>query len=233
MEHPLVFGNWKSHFTVDEALSWLEDYRKLIETERFFQEVKATICAPFTTLYPLNQRIKEQSLALALGGQDLSATDEGAYTGEVSARMLAELVDYVLVGHSERRRLFGESGEVVRRKLEKALEVGLTPILCAASLDQIPAGVKGNSRVIVMFEPPAAISKGGQYRAEAPEEIKEILREWRKGIGSEVKLFYGGSVNPENVTEIFAQSGVDGVVVGHASLDPTTFVEILVRLQGT
>lgn len=230
MEHPLVFGNWKSHFTVSEALEWLEDYGKLVESKTFFQEKRAAICAPFTTLYPLNQRIKDRGLALVLGAQDLSATNEGAYTGEISARMLTTLVDYVLVGHSERKRLFRESGEVVEKKLEQALEVGLTPILCAAGLGEIPARVKSDSRVLVMFEPPTAISKGGRYQAEEPEEIGEIIRKWRKEMDPGMKLFYGGSVNPENVTGIFTQGGVDGVVVGHASLDPSIFVEILVRL---
>jgi triosephosphate isomerase len=231
MKHPLVFANWKSHFTVNEALEWLDAYGRLVGSKTFFQETRAAICAPFTTLYPISQRIKDRGLALVLGAQDLSATDEGAYTGEISARMLSTLVDYVLVGHSERRRLFRESGEVVEKKLEKALKAGLTPILCVADLEEIPAGVKDDPRVLVMFEPPTAISKGGQYQAEESEEIGEIMRKWRQEMDPGMKLFYGGSVNPENVTKIFIQGRVDGVVVGHASLDPSSFVEILVRLQ--
>lgn len=227
----LVVGNWKSHFTVQEALAWLEQYGRLIDEMTPPLALTPVICAPFTVLYPLARAIEQRGLRLVLGAQDLSPVEDGSFTGEVSGRMLQGLVNYVLVGHSERRRFFGDSPKMVKQKFRMALRAGLTPILCAASLAEVPLEARDDPRVAVMYEPPTAISQQGCYRALESDAVSRIVERWRSKFSPETKLFYGGSVNPGNVVDLLRQGGVDGVVAGNASLKPELFVELLQRVS--
>lgn len=227
MEIPLVVGNWKSHFTVAEATGWLNRYAELATGRSFPKFPKPVVCAPFTGLFALAQLINERRLPLNLGAQDLSAFGEGSYTGEVAGRLLTGLAKYVLVGHSERRRLCGESTLIVAAKVTEALKAGLIPIICAANLKEVPVEARNNPKVIIMFEPETAISQAGHYRAESPQAVKKVLANWRKRVHPKMKFFYGGSVNETNTRGLILQSRVAGLVVGHASLSPDSFVSII------
>jgi triosephosphate isomerase len=227
-----VVGNWKSHFTVQEALDWLENYAEFTKKFEGASLPQVVICAPFTVLDPMKRLVERESLPLKLGAQDVSAFGGGAYTGEVSADMLKGLVEFVLVGHSERRRHLGETLALVEEKLQRALASGITPILCASEFEEIPDLARDHSDTLVMFEPAAAISQKGQYHSEDPREVKRVLRRWRGRLARGVKLFYGGSVNPDNVVGFFETGGVDGVVVGNASLDPALFGVIVQKVAG-
>lgn len=151
--------------------------------------------------------------------QDVSTMDAGAFTGEVCAKILADLkVKYCLVGHSERRKNFGETNETVQKKVQKLKEVGIVPIVCARS----PQDIVENE--ITMYEPEEAISIDGKYHAKSPEEINTALTSFPQN----VRLLYGGSVNSENCALIIAHCPlITGFVVGHAALDPQTFTNLI------
>lgn len=223
----LVVGNWKSHFTASEATGWLERYGRLVKQLTSSLSFTPALCVPYTVLYPMAKMIKDSSLPLCLGVQDISPFEEGSYTGEISGRMVRDLAGLVLIGHSERKRWLAESPKLVQPKITMALRSNLTPILCAARFGEIPSQVRNNPKVIVMYEPPTAISQGGRYRPASPDRIRRTIDKWRAKLNLKIKLFYGGSVNPENVTQLFLKSGVEGVVPGHASLKPESFVALI------
>ncbi len=171
------------------------------------ENIEVAIAAP----YPLIENIPA---GFTRAAQDVSQFDTGAETGEVPAKILAELgVKYCLVGHSERRKLFGETNEIVQKKIDQLKKAGVTPIVCARNFNEVlPAE-------IVMYEPEEAISTDGEYHPAT--NINEVLADWRQKMPA-TKFLYGGSVNPE-----FIPTGVGGLVVGHASLDPAAFSAII------
>jgi len=217
----LIVANWKANKTVEESLNWLKEFKKRWRRRK---NVEIVLCPPYTALSPLRSEIRNWKLGIRLGAQDISPFPSGAYTGEVSGEMLKELVDYVLIGHSERRKYFGETEEMVKRKIKRAKEFGIKPIVCVANFAQIPK----EKNLILMYEPPSAISKEGVYRPCDPEKVAQTLSLWRKKLNRLNPLFlYGGSVNRENVSSFLAIREVSGVAVGHASLDPEEFFQIL------
>lgn len=247
MRIPFIAGNWKMYKTKKEALEFAEEFKKLYGDT----DVKAAICAPFTQLDTLVEAFKDTKIGV--GAQNVHFKDEGAYTGEVSVAMLKEIgVDYCVIGHSERREYFNETDETVNLKLKKLIaDSDIAPILCVGeSLEQREAGkekeiVSGQikadfdgiakedaKKIVVAYEPIWAIGTGKTATSQQAEEMCAWIRETLEGIydaetSDEIIIQYGGSVKPENATEIMNMPNIDGGLVGGASLVPSKFIEIV------
>lgn len=243
-----VAGNFKMNMTSSEVAPYLESFR--LETERV-NDVDIVLIPPFTAI-PKASEILGGAQKIRLGAQNLSPEQKGAYTGEISAPMLRDLfVRYVLVGHSERRRLFGETDETVRRKLLTALHTELRPILCIGETleerqagqekaileQQLDAALKGLteeevSEVIIAYEPVWAIGTGLTATPEQAQEAHAFIRSHLgrlagTPVAQKTRILYGGSVTPSNARELMSQPDIDGALVGGASLDPRGFAEIV------
>lgn len=199
MVKPLIVANWKMNPAT------------LGEAKVLFDEVKDTgaiICPPFVYLSALK----------ANGSQDLFWEEKGAYTGEISALMLKNLgVEYVILGHSERRKHFKETNKMIEKKLQAALRAGLKPILCVDKVSQIPASLA--KEVIVAYEPLFAIGTGNPCSPEKAKEIRDSIQQ--------DAVLYGGSVNSQNARDYICQAGFQGLLVGGASLKPKEFIDIV------
>lgn len=213
MKSLLIAGNWKSNKTVAEAKAWLAQFNAASE------RMSIVLFVPFTVLSDIRKEIQARNLSLVLGVQDVSPYPEGAYTGEESARMVKELADWVLVGHSERRTHFHESDAELASEVRQAKSAGLSVMYCVSDEEmKVPAGVDA-----IAYEPTWAIGTG---KTETPQHAGEILQKLtqRNGIGYGL---YGGSVTAQNVGQFISQPGVTGVLVGGASLDPRSFADIV------
>ena len=247
MRTPLIAGNWKMFKTVHEAVVFVKELRPLVKD---IADVEIVVGPPFTAIHAVAEAARNSNVGVA--AQDMHWEREGAFTGEVSAAMIAEAgAEYVIVGHSERRRLFGETDAIVNRKTAAALTAGLTPIVCVgetleerernetlAILDrQIKDGldkVTGEqlAELVIAYEPVWAIGTGKNATAaqagEAHAHIRTRLRQW---FGAEAadqcRILYGGSVKPDNIRQLIAEPDVDGALVGGASLDLKSFSEIV------
>jgi triosephosphate isomerase len=251
MRIPLIAANWKMFKTVHEAVVFMKECRGLVKG---IDDVEIVIAPPFTAIHAAAEAARTTNLGVA--GQDLFWEREGAYTGEVSAGMLAEAgAEYVIIGHSERRRLFGETDATVNRKVRAALGARLVPIVCIGEtleereagrtmqvLDrQIKDGLEGFSAddlepLVVAYEPVWAIGTGRNATPDQAQEahahIRARLRQWFGGDAAErCRILYGGSVKPDNIAEIVRQSDVDGALVGGASLDLASFHALVVRCR--
>ncbi len=239
---PLIAGNWKMHTTVAQGLALLGEMQPALER---VSEADVVICPPFTHLAPFRTALGGSPLRL--GAQDLYWEREGAFTGEVSAAMVRELADAVIIGHSERRRLFCESDEGVRRKLEAALAVGLQPVLCVGETAEerdggATAGVLARqvraalddlapqASLAIAYEPVWAIGTGraasGELAQEAAALVRQTVREVWGEAARALRVLYGGSVGDRNITAFLTQPDIDGALVGGASLQPAAFVGI-------
>ncbi len=223
MKKTFIVANWKSNKTEIEANSWLEEISKF----RFeISNKEIIICPPFTFLLELKNGIKDKNLEFKLGGQNISQFDEGPYTGEMSAKQIKEFAEYVLVGHSERRKNFFETDEIVNAKIVQAFKNELTPIICVSNLEQAQAilnSVKGKTGFIVAYEPIFAIGSG---TADTPENADKMAKNIKSILGN-VFVLYGGSVTPVNINGFAKMSSIDGVLIGRASLDAKEFYEII------
>jgi len=247
---PLVAGNWKMHNNHFEALALTQKLAFALNAKDF-AAVDVAVLPPFTALRSVQTLIEGDKLQLTYGAQDISAHDQGAYTGEVSGKMIAKLgCRYVLCGHSERRQYHGEDDAVVNAKVKAALRVQIAPLLCVGeplavrqegqhishtlaqldgALDGLAASQLGS--LIVSYEPVWAIGTG---EVATPEDAQEVCAAIRGRIsavqGHEVaagmRILYGGSVKPDNMPAIMAQPDIDGALVGGASLDAGDFVRI-------
>ena len=246
MRTPIIAGNWKMFKTVPEAKAFIEDIKGKAEVEG----VESVICAPFTNLPALVEAVKGTSIKI--GAQNLHFEDNGAYTGEISGVMLKDLgVDYVIIGHSERRQYFAETDEIVNKKVLAAFRHGLTPIVCVGEkleereADQTKdvckvqtegafAGLSADQAkaTVIAYEPIWAIGTGKSSTSADANEVISYIRGVVKDLNNEevanaVRIQYGGSVKPENVTEYLGQSDIDGALVGGASLQPDSFTALV------
>ena len=246
MRKPIIAGNWKMHKTIAEAVEFVNDIKDKVNNT----DVEAVICAPFTLLKDLKEATKGTNIKI--GAQNMHYAEQGAYTGEISAPMLKELnIDYVVLGHSERRQYFNETNETVNKKVVKALEEGIDPILCVGeTLEEREASETKNvckeqtekalvgvsaedmKKVVIAYEPVWAIGTGKTATAEDANDVIAYIREVVKGlygeeISEEVRIQYGGSVKPSNVAEIMNQSDIDGALVGGASLLASDYTELV------
>jgi triosephosphate isomerase (TIM) len=247
---PLVAGNWKMHKNHFEAISLTQKLAFML-TDKDFDAADVAILPPFTALRSVQTLIDGDKLRLAYGAQDISAHDEGAYTGEISGAMLAKLgCSYVLAGHSERRQYHGEDDETVNAKLRAILRAGITPVLCVGEtlavrqagdqlrcvLGQLDGGLAGVpaaqlAGLVMAYEPVWAIGTG---EVATPADAQEVCGAIRASLSAHhgdevaagVRILYGGSVNPDNMAAIMAQPDIDGALVGGASLDAGDFVRI-------
>ncbi|MCS6800428.1 MAG: triose-phosphate isomerase [Chloroflexota bacterium] len=243
MRVPLIAGNWKMHTTIAEAVQLVVAMRDDLEAVR---GVEIVLCPPFVSLYPLYELLRGGPLRL--GAQNIDYRDFGAVTGEIAARMVAPICSMVILGHSERRRYFGESDQVVNWKVKAALAAGLHPIVCvgeqleeneagatAAVVERqvraALAGVTDLRRIVIAYEPVWAIGTG--RAAHGPQAnatigwIRHLLRDrFGPAAAEETRILYGGSVTPDNIAEFVAQPEIDGALVGGASLRAADFVAI-------
>jgi triosephosphate isomerase len=249
MRIPLIAGNWKMFKTVQEAVVFAKELRSLVKD---VPDVEIVVGPPFTAVHAVAEALRSTNVAVA--AQSLYWEREGAFTGEVSAPMIKEAgAEYVIIGHSERRRLFGETDAMVNRKLQAALAAGLTPIVCVGEtleereanqtlgvldrqikdgLGQLTAEQLVN--LVIAYEPVWAIGTGRTATAgqaqEAHQHIRSRLRQWLGADAADrCRLLYGGSVKPDNIAELVREADVDGALVGGASLDVASFGQIVTR----
>jgi triosephosphate isomerase len=228
MKKPIVIANWKATKTVKETVEWIKTAKPSLEKVDYASVI---ICPPYTSL-PIATSLFENT-NVKLGAQDVSKFKKGAYTGEVTIEMLDGLVDYCIVGHSERRKYFGETDNDVIEKVRNLIDYSITPVLCVSNLEQLDSYldrgrviVEEAERIVFVYEPPSAISGGGAYRPDTPEDADKNSGRVGEKMGKEIATLYGGSVNPDNAASFFSKKHIDGGLVGQASTDPNVFVDI-------
>ncbi|MBT8197665.1 MAG: triose-phosphate isomerase [Acidimicrobiia bacterium] len=250
MPKDLIAGNWKMHASHLDAIQMIQKLSYRLEPSDHAR-VDVVVCPPFTALRSAQTVIETDHLLVKLGAQDVHWEEEGAYTGAIAAPMLQKLsVDYVIVGHSERRQLFGETDDDVNRKLKAVLHQEMTPILCVGETleereqgitndrigSQVRLGLKGLDagsveKVVVAYEPIWAIGTGKTADADIAGDIATFIRttiaeQWPDA-AAEVPILYGGSVKPGNIAGFMAKRDVNGALVGGAALDPDSFASIV------
>lgn len=246
MRKSFVAGNWKMNKTTAEAAALVQE---LLPELHYINSVEIVLCPPFTSLTTVRDLI--QDTGIGLGVQNIHWEGSGAFTGEISAKMAAELCQYAIIGHSERRTYFGETDETVNKKTLAALMAGLTPIVCVGETlaeneagrtaevvsRQVKLGLAGLKAeqmqdVVIAYEPVWAIGTGraatpGGANAVHRDVIRKLLSElFSQKTADEIRILYGGSVTGDNAKELFAQSDIDGGLVGGASLKPD-FIKIV------
>jgi triosephosphate isomerase len=245
---PLIVGNWKMYKTNSEAVDLVMDLAPLISG---LKGVEIAICPSFTALADVSRTISETGAGIKLGSQNVYPEKEGAFTGEISITMLQSLgVDYIIVGHSERREIIGETDEFIAVKVRSILDAGIIPILCVGeTLEERESGKAADkvgrqllsdlasvgrdelSRMVIAYEPIWAIGTGKTATRQDAQEMNSLIRNrLAESHGDEaasaVRILYGGSVKPENITELMAMPDIDGALVGGASLKASDFAAI-------
>lgn len=207
-------ANWKANKNLKEGAEWIDKFLTLpIHSDR----IKVVICPPHPLIYPLKQKLPTNT-SISLGSQDLSTFESGSYTGEVTAKSLRGLVDFTIIGHSERRKYFNENDEVLFRKTQLAKQYNIEPIYCVRDeKDKIPYGVK-----IIAYEPVYAIGSGFNEPIEKVLEMKQKIH-----LPPQTALLYGGSIDQNNADSYLSSAEIGGLLVGNASLDPREFFEIV------
>jgi triosephosphate isomerase len=247
---PVIAANWKMHHDHLVAIQVVQKLSYRLDASDY-EACDIVICPPFTAIRPLQNLLDGDRIPLLLGAQNCHWGDHGAYTGEVAPPMLAKLnVAFVIVGHSERRQLFGETDEWVNKKMKAVLKHELTPIVCVGETldereagdtetrvtDQIVAafaGVKAPDaeRCVVAYEPIWAIGTGRHASPDDAEDtiavIRSVIRDLYGDVADAVRIQYGGSVNPGNIAALMSMPEIDGALVGGASLDPDDFARIV------
>jgi triosephosphate isomerase len=246
---PFIAGNWKMYKTVQEAVVFVKELRSVVKD---IADVEIVVAPSFIAVYPVAEAARNTNIGVA--AQDLYWEREGAFTGEVAPAMIVEAgAEYAIIGHSERRRLFGETDAIVNRKVVAAIGAGLTPIVCIGEtleererdetlavldrqikdgLDQLTADQV--AELVIAYEPVWAIGTGRTATAaqagDAHAHIRKRLRQWFGADAAErCRVIYGGSVKPDNIRELMDNPDVDGALVGGASLDVGSFGEIVTR----
>jgi len=251
MRVPLIAGNWKLNKTSTEAYKLAAE---MLPGLRNIRGVEKLLCPPFTALMAVFRLIKDSDIRL--GAQNMYWEEQGAYTGEISPRMLAEFCQYVILGHSERRTYFGETDEQVNRKVRAAIAHHLMPIICVGeTLEENEAGraagvvsrqvrealvgldILDAERIVIAYEPVWAIGTGrAATAAGANTLIRNVIRPtlaslFGEDIAQSVRVLYGGSVDPGNAGDFFSQPEIDGALVGGASLNARSFIDIVEAAQ--
>ncbi len=253
---PLVSGNWKMHHTHLDAIAFVQKFAFSLTVEDH-RRTEVSLHPPFTALRSVQTVLDADRIPVALGAQDVHWEDKGAYTGEISALMLAKLnVTYVIVGHSERRQHFGETDETVSKKVRAVLAAGMIPIVCVGEgeaerdagateslvVGQLRAALAGVApeavaKVVVAYEPIWAIGTGKAATPDDAQSVAAALREsvavdHGTGSGNSIRIQYGGSVTADNLGEMLGLPDVDGALVGGASLDAEVFAGLVTGLRG-
>jgi triosephosphate isomerase len=247
MRKPIIAGNWKMHKTLSEAKSFAEEVKNLVPAQ---DKIESVICAPALFLQSLVETVKGSDVKI--GAQNMHFEESGAFTGEISPKALADLgVQYVIIGHSERREMFNETDESVNKKALAAFNYNLTPIVCCGETleqrengetmnlvgGQIQKALTGLSndqvkQTVIAYEPIWAIGTGKSSTSEDANEVcahirQVIAKQFSEEVANAVRIQYGGSVKPANIKEYMAQPDIDGALVGGASLEAQSFLQLL------
>ncbi len=244
MRKPLIAANWKMHTTIEEAVQLVT---KMLPGLQPIENVDKVICPPYISLYEIKKLLAGTSIKL--GAQNMYYKEQGAYTGEISPRMLANLCSYVILGHSERRQYFSETNFIIKEKVKAAFDYKLIPILCIGeSLNENEAGlteiilkkqiteslgeIAPNQDLIVAYEPVWAIGTGKAATGSLAEKAIRLIRGfladlWNREIAQSIRILYGGSVTSNNIIEFMQEPDIDGSLVGGASLKADEFVKIV------
>ncbi|MCM8833078.1 MAG: triose-phosphate isomerase [Candidatus Omnitrophica bacterium] len=245
MRKSIIAGNWKMYKTPTESINFVKE---LVKNLKNYKDRDVLICPPFTSLYPVSEILKNSSVKL--GAQNVFFEDQGAYTGEVSPLMLKDIgVEYVICGHSERRNIFGETDEIINKKVKKVVESGMKAILCVGEKleerergetfkiieNQLKKSLENFDKmqeIVIAYEPVWAIGTGKTALPQQAEEVHTFIREliskiYNKDIAENLIILYGGSVKPENIDQLMKEKNIDGVLVGGACLKLDSFLRII------
>lgn len=248
MRKTVIAGNWKMNYDLAQSESLIVELKSLLKNET--PNCDVIVCPPFPSLSEVSKLLKGS--IIKLGAQNMYFEESGAYTGEVSASMLKSAgCEYVILGHSERRTIFGETDELINKKIKKALSAGLTPIFCIGELlseretgitndvikRQLLAGLNGVSeeemkKIIIAYEPVWAIGTGKTATPAQAQEVHEFIRDlieidYSLETANDVTIQYGGSVKPDNAKDLLSQKDIDGALVGGACLKADSFLGII------
>lgn len=245
MRIPIIAGNWKMNKNLQEAINLVKEIKEMDRNDN----VETVLCVPFTDLWKVKDEI--EGTDIKLGAQNMHWEDSGAYTGEISPMMLKEIgIDYCIIGHSERRQYFNETDETVNKKVKAALKNGIYPIVCVGETleereahkekdvvkRQVNLALEGIAKddiekIVIAYEPIWAIGTGRTASSSDANDmikhIRETVNEKFGKISESMRIQYGGSVKPNNVSEIMAESDIDGALVGGASLKAEDFVKLI------
>lgn len=246
MRKPIIAGNWKMNKTIKEAVAFVNEIKDQVKNT----DVEVVLCAPATMLKDMKEAAKGSNVKI--GAQNMHYEESGAFTGEIAPAMLKEIdIDFVVLGHSERRQYFNETNETVNKKVLKALEVEITPIMCCGETleereagkmetvikEQIVEGLKNVAassipKMVIAYEPIWAIGTGVTASSEQANDAVAFIRSIVKDlydveVSESIQIQYGGSVKPANVEEIMNQSDIDGALVGGASLQADSFMQLV------
>jgi len=252
MRKPIIAGNWKMHKTIGDAIELVNGLKRELYD---VTEADIVVCPVYTALADVSEALEASNIAV--GAQDMFWEEQGAFTGEISAAMIKDTgAKYVIIGHSERRQYFNETNETVNKRAKAALATGLTPIICVGETleqreanktldvikDHIQGGLSGFSKedllkCVIAYEPVWAIGTGKTATPEQAQEVHAYIRGllaelFDQSTADAVRIQYGGSVKPENVTALMAQADIDGGLVGGASLKVDLFTQIVRKAVG-
>ncbi len=247
MRKPLMAGNWKMHKNIPEAIAMVKELKPMIADVK---DVDVLICPVFTAVYPLANEVKGSNIHI--GAQNVYWEPKGAFTGEIAVNMLADAgASFVIIGHSERRQYFCETDETVNKRTKATLDAGLIPIVCVGETlqeresdntfkvieKQVRNGIKNFSKeeagkIVIAYEPVWAIGTGKTASPQQAQEVHEFIRNiysqmYGADIADKVRILYGGSVKPDNVSELMKQKDIDGGLVGGASLEASSFAKLV------
>lgn len=250
MRQIVIAGNWKMNKTINESI----EFAKELKNSNIQNDKIVIICAPYTSIFPMALELKDTDIKMS--AQNVHYAENGTFTGEISAQMLVNAkAEYVIIGHSERRKNFGETDEIINKKIKTTLKYGLKPIICIGEvLEQRELGITTNvlktqitedlkdipeqdmKNIIIAYEPIWAISTGdGAGKTATPKDandacgfIRGIIKElYNIDVANNIQILYGGSVNPSNAKELFSMEHVDGGLVGGASMDFDSFIKVI------
>jgi triosephosphate isomerase len=210
----IFIANWKANKNLDEAYQWIDTFLNLVGKQNINNKV--IIAPPFPLLYPLKEKVSGIN-NLYLGNQDISVIEEGSYTGEVTAKMLKGVVDFTLIGHSERRQHFGETQGMIVKKIDLARKYGIEPVLCIRDENDFIPAVK-----VIAYEPVLAIGTGFNESVDKVISLKSKLP-----LTQDSQFLYGGSVDAGNCLPYLTGDNINGLLVGKASLEPSEFYNII------
>lgn len=255
MRKQIVAANWKMNLTPDQGLVLVKDIIKEKIDLKYHQGM--VICPPFTHLSLLAKTIEDSASKIQLGAQNISEKASGAFTGEISGEMLKSLnTRFVIVGHSERRTIYNEDNETIRKKIDAVLSSKMIPIFCCGESIEVRKANKhfehiqkqledsifhlnsetASSHLVIAYEPIWAIGTGNTASVQQAEEIHQFIREllaekWGSDVADEISILYGGSVKKDNALELFSSPNVDGGLIGGASLEADSFIAIAKSLN--
>ncbi|MFA5932703.1 MAG: triose-phosphate isomerase [Microgenomates group bacterium] len=217
MKNIWVIANWKSNKNISEAISWVDTVGPQIPGK---EALKVVVCPTAICVEEVKKAVLVGGYHLVVGSQDLSSFDEGAYTGEEAARILKDIVDLSILGHSERRQNFKETDETVAQKVNQARQFNIEPLVCVQDENTpVPSGVK-----LVAYEPIFAIGTGTPDTPQNADNIAKLLKQKH---GEELEVLYGGSVTSENAKAFLSMENISGLLIGKASLEPAEFIKII------